>query len=237
MFGCSDPEATPASHLSLAEDAATSHRETDAAPDLDVAADDGNTECAFYSSLGCVRYTEEDQDGDLSPGTEDCDDHDYYRSPWRNDQPCNGVDEDCDGEDLCMPIDRDSDGDPDTTDCAPDDPEIGHDGWEIVCDGIDQTCDGHDPCDRDGDHDTDEVDCDDSDPSRHAGAVETFCDGIDNDCDGADCCDQDSDDDGFVCREDCNDAEPGIHPGAERSTVCDYEDRDCDGRVDFDGCS
>jgi hypothetical protein len=60
------------------------------------------------------------------------------------------------------------------------------------------------------------------------------CNTIDENCDGADCCEQD--DDGYACQVDCDDTRQRIHPGATPSTECDYEDRDCDGAIDFLGC-
>jgi hypothetical protein len=92
-------------------------------------------------------------------------------------------------------------------------------------------------------------DCDDDDPDMHPNADEV-CDEVDNDCDGEvdeDAIDQiegyvDNDGDGFgdvwmascdptenlVEEEgDCDDEDPGVHPGAE--DVCDGVDNDCDG--------
>jgi hypothetical protein len=42
--------------------------------------------------------------------------------------------------------------------------------------------------------------------------------------------------DGYACQVDCDDTRQRIHPGATPSTECDYEDRDCDGAIDFLGC-
>jgi hypothetical protein len=193
-------------------------------------------DCRVSDAFGCIRPTPDDQDGDRSPASLDCDDHDYYRSHWRNDAPCNGVDENCNGVDDCGPPDVDRDGDPDSTDCAPEDPAISKHGLELICDGIDQDCDGLDPCDRDGDREPEDSDCDDSDPTRSHLAAEVSCDGVDNNCDGADCCEQDDDGDGNACQVDCDDTRQRIHPGATPSTECDYEDRDCDGAIDFLGC-
>lgn len=98
-------------------------------------------------------------------------------------------------------------------------------------------------------------DCDDGELWVHPGGVES-CDGRDDDCDGE--VDEagaqgevqwyaDADEDGFgthtavavACQgpaasasngEDCDDTDPGVHPGAlER---CDAVDQDCDGQVD-----
>ena len=61
------------------------------------------------------------------------------------------------------------------------------------------------------------------------------------DCSDTDCaaelaCDQDRDDDGFIGPEwggdDCNDDDPGIHPGTVE--VCDGVDNNCDGLADDD---
>lgn len=43
--------------------------------------------------------------------------------------------------------------------------------------------------------------------------------------------DDDADHDGFVALVDCDDQEPGVHPGAVEA--CDGEDNDCDGVEDL----
>lgn len=94
-------------------------------------------------------------------------------------------------------------------------------------------------------------DCDDSTDLAHPGAAEVPDDGFDQDCDGIDSitCRPDGDGDGFgggetyidpdgSCEEegqrpswdfeDCDDADPGVYPGAEE-VADDGVDQDCDG--------
>ncbi|MFH1468368.1 MAG: MopE-related protein [Pseudomonadota bacterium] len=108
--------------------------------------------------------------------------------------------------------------------------------------------------DADGDGYAAALDCDDADPDIHPG-LEEHCDGRDEDCDGR--VDElavdgrvfypDRDGDGhgvpgaqvWACAappesaettDDCDDADPAVHPGAPE--VCDGRDQDCDGVAD-----
>jgi hypothetical protein len=108
----------------------------------------------------------------------------------------NGVDEDCDGQDLACDVrDQDKDGHRDARqggdDCDDARPQVYPGAAERCGDGIDNDCQGGDvPCEGDGDGDgfTAAHDCDDADPNTHPdrddGPTGEVCDGKDNDCDG-----------------------------------------------------
>lgn len=105
----------------------------------------------------------DDIDGDGSVTADDPDDNDPRVYPGAPDIPCDGLDEDGDGEDFCPP-DEDGDGFRGESDCDDRDGTIGPLAPELRCDGIDQNCDGQDDCDSDGDGALDAVDLDPADP-------------------------------------------------------------------------
>ncbi len=201
--------------------------------------------CGFGGGMGI-----EDADGDGYGSTIDCDDADPAIHPQALEY-CDGIDNDCDDD-----IDEDDAVDGSTWYWDGD-----HDGWGVASGEISTAChqpDGYGPA----------GDCYDYDP-RISPDADEVCDGVDNDCDGqvdADPVDGrtgclDADGDGFgdpaICEtacflpgyfvendEDCDDADPAIHPLAVE--ICDEIDNDCDGLIDpqagdadgdgWDGC-
>lgn len=188
----------------------------------------------------------------------DCNDTDATIYPGAPDMYCgDGVDQDCDGVDLCG--DADGDGydkcaagtDDPSCDCNDADENIYPGAPEMCGDGVDQSCDGMDDlCDRDGDgfpadRETGGTpDCDDTNPMVNPGASEVCTpDGgtsRDEDCDGlldelSTCAGPDVDGDGAEdCSVspgatcDCNDCDPGVRPSA-REICGNGVDENCDG--------
>jgi len=163
----------------------------------------------------------------------DCDDGDPEVNPGAEDPVGSGVDEDCDGIELCY-VDADGDG-------------FRADESTVASEDSDCEDEGEAPAD------TPLGDCDDQEPSAHDGATEVVGDGIDQDCDGFETCFVDLDGDGYRASDsttlsedadcddlgeayadaplgDCDDNRPDTSPAAEET--CNRVDDDCDGFVD-----
>lgn len=193
-----------------------------------------------------IRYyfiSDNDLDGFLE--SEECDDNDATVYPGATEVVANGVDNDCDGSELCYQ-DLDGDGYRDTN------------GTTVT--SSDTDC-------EDGTEATASMpatDCDDTSAVLRPGATDLPGDGIDQDCNGADMCYADLDGDGYrasdgttvastdmdctdageaapsVPATDCDDANANINPGVT-DTVGNGIDENCDGNeecyadVDQDG--
>jgi MYXO-CTERM domain-containing protein len=133
------------------------------------------------SATACMADSDDDGYGDLSAagavtaGT-DCDDTNAARYPSATEQIGDGVDQSCDGKELCyVDVDNDSFHTGATRSSADEDCA---DSGEA------------DASDLDGD-------CDDADPNVFPGASEGVGDEVDQDCDGVELCFVDTDSDGF----------------------------------------
>ena len=192
--------------------------------------------------------------GESAQGT-DCDDADLAIHPGAEDEPDDGIDQDCDDA-LATTCFEDGDGDgfgvedtlisPDDDcnaageshvegDCDDGDDSV-HPGAAEVCDGLDDDCDGVLPVEElDGDSDgwmPCAGDCDDDDPDRYPDRDED-CNGIDDDCDDVVPEEEvDADSDGFWACEECDDGDEAVFPGADER--CNGIDDDCDGAVPDD---
>ncbi|MBL8619522.1 MAG: hypothetical protein JNM72_28175 [Deltaproteobacteria bacterium] len=168
-------------------------------------------------------------------GFGDCDDAQNTVYPGAEELEYDGVDQDCDGADLC---DVDEDGE-DATDCGGLDCDdlneaISTAATERFYDGVDDNCDPADDNDFDGDGYASATyggtDCDDARDDVYPGAPDAAYDGLITDCDDTD--EYDVDGDGFASADfggsDCDDANSGAHPEAEELWY-DGLDQDCDG--------
>ncbi|MEQ1506169.1 MAG: MopE-related protein [Myxococcota bacterium] len=187
-------------------------------------------------SLGSRAFAQ-DFDGDGFMAGVDCDDFNVNVNPIAFEVIGDEVDENCNGSETCF---RDLDNDGART------------FGTLV--SFDVDCD--DPTEA---VPADPVDCADADPTRHPSAVEGVADGVDQDCDTKELCYYDNDADGYggvgigtvvsldldcvdlteaTTDTDCDDADPGIHPGVVE-IAGDAFDQNCDGQetcwLDSDG--
>ena len=192
---------------------------------------------------------DQDDDGDGDPDASDCrpEDPEIYHGQI---EACDGIDNNCDGQEDegfgdadgdgikdCVDEDDDNDGVDDLGDCEPFDPAI-HPGATESCDGVDQDCDGvtdNGFPDTDLDGNADCVDHDDDNDSvideldNCPDVVNT--DQVNTDADLlGDACDDDDDNDGAADDDDCEPLIATIHPG--QPETCDGIDNDCDGVID-----
>jgi len=201
----------------------------DGLPDLAVGAPWDSTAKSDAGAVYVYPGACPDADGDRSCDVDDCAPDDPEIFPGATEVVADGIDQDCDGGDLCL---ADADGD-------------GWGGEEVASADLD--------CEDAGES-ASEGDCDDSDPSVHPDADE-ICNGVDDNCDGRTDDESavdpatwyaDADADGYTdpeastdaCQppegyapagvEDCDDDDPAVHPGADEIPG-DGIDQDCDG--------
>ena len=174
-----------------------------------------------------------EKDGDCPSGMDCCDTGDEaalgcskYAAPIMNpEQPeiCeDGIDQDCDGEDMSCACDVDRDGHAAPScggdDCDDDNPDVHPRALEL-CNDRDDDCDGETDEGLDADSDGykicgDEPDCDDEDETIHPGAEEICGDYIDQDCDGDD--------------EECTEPDPDPDPEPDaKGCGCGNTSRSC----------
>jgi len=188
------------------------------------------TSSAYYYGGGGASADADCNVGNLVDATApaDCDDDRGAVRPGATEQPGDGVDQDCDGTELCY-ADADLDGARSTT----------------VILSADADCD--DPGEADA---AAPLDCDDGDGDRFPGNTEVPGDGVDQDCDSEELCYRDVDEDGYgdetptlvatddlscaqtglsATADDCDDTDPARSPAATETTG-DEIDQDCDGR-------
>lgn len=213
--------------------------------DCDDLIDDDDT---VDTSSGTTFYADTDDDGfgDLNTTTlacsvpagyvansNDCDDTSALAKPGGRELPGDGVDQDCDGGDLCF-ADYDNDGYRSTG------------GTTIPSNDLDCADPGE------ASAATPATDCDDLNPSINPAATETPDNGVDEDCNGGETCYVDADNDGYRTNDgatvpsndmdcldagegasaepatDCDDSLASVHPGVNE-IVGDGIDQNCDG--------
>ena len=178
--------------------------------------DDGNLSC---------------NDTGESDNNTDCNDGNSGVNPGATEIVGDGVDQNCDSQELCY-TDLDNDG-------------YRPDGSSTTA-SADLDC--SDPSEASATDPT--GDCNDNDAAVYPGAAETVGDGVDQDCDGNELCYQDNDGDSYgsstvvpdngnlICTDttesnvstDCDDDDPDINPGA--TEICDEKDNNCNLEID-----
>ena len=167
----------------------------------------------------------------------DCDDAADDVNPDGDDICGDGIDSDCDGQEIIPTSD-----DPDDSNCENYYLDDDQDGWGGTDGGFVCQCAPNPATEY---TETTNTDCDDDDATMYPGAADV-CDGQDNDCDGSlESTEVDNDGDGYVeCSEDaggwdgssepdyddCDDTDSTVHPTA--ADVCDGQDNDCDGSLE-----
>jgi len=176
-----------------------------------------NSDVSITYSYAMQVYTGGELDGDQdgSYSCADCDDSNAGLSPELLEICGDGLDQDCDGQDVS--VDLDSDGYFSSLACA--NGTDCDDGDALINSGLDGDADGVNYC----------LDCDDADPLNFPGNAEVCGDGLDQDCDGADAA-GDGDGDGVPSPGcgggDCDDSSAAVFPG--NPELCDGLDNDCD---------
>ncbi len=189
----------------------------------------------IMSSIVFAECIDWDSDGSFAPSPScpegnDCNDYNESVYPGATEIPANGVDENCDTEELCY---EDMDGD----------------NY-----GSTSTVISNDPFCTDPGESSNSEDCGDYDPLVYPGATEIIGNSVDDNCDGKELCYKDADDDGYRpdgvstvlsddldCDDsgeaqsadpisDCDDGDGSVYPGA--TEICDGIDNDCDLDVD-----
>src|SRR5436853_83446 len=185
--------------------------------------------------VGGCGHTLFDSDGDgFAPdsiarcGT-DCNDRSAATHPGATELPSDGIDQDCDGLELCF-VDADGDGYRLAT--------------TVLSASLDCTAPGVAPATAPT------GDCDDTNATIHPAATEVVGNGVDENCDGSETCYRDTDNDGWRtggtvasadvdCNDsgeavasdpagDCDNSNAAIHPGTAEITG-DSVDQNCDG--------
>ena len=180
---------------------------------------------AAYAEPGgdCMQDNDLDGYGDsappegVSPG-QDCDDDEVNISPAASEIEADGIDQDCDGGDVCY-FDADNDG-------------YGNTSGNPI-NSSDLLCDGDNEADN-------LLDCDDTDASTYPGAA--IYEAEIEVATGFPSCKKDSDGDGYgdispsvtvIAGSDCDDTDAAQYPNADE--YCNGEDDDCDSFVDESG--